>query len=176
MTQNILAGWPDSIDGVVRLPALIDIENVTLTPSHIRPGQEVTCKIKLRPGLTTDSGGDIPQIFIKVGNRIHMAMESRDGRYYEATWVGSDNEGKKNVQLAMESPDARFYKGIWTAGAARDDGYPVSLVLGWPSGRQKIAYVGKYYIDSLPPKLTLNLKGKELNGSVTFRTIGGDSP
>lgn len=82
-----------------------------------------------------------PRVFFKVNGRVFRANETTDGTYYEAEWTGF----------------------------GRDGNYPVTLVVNWPSGKKKVAYVGTYFIDSQPPKVTLNLKGIRLQGTVAFR-------
>ncbi|MFC1523469.1 hypothetical protein ACFL6N_01635 [Thermodesulfobacteriota bacterium] len=87
------------------------------------------------------SSKEVPRVFFKVRGRVYLASELEGGNQYKAKWIGSD----------------------------RDGSYPVTLVVNWPSGRKKIAFIGTYFIDSTPPKVSLNLKGVRLKGTVAFR-------
>lgn len=66
---------------------------------------------------------------------------------------------------AITEPEV--YESIFP-GAGEDGSYPVSLLLRWPDGKQKVVFLGTYYVDGSPPDLQLDLKGKSLNGFVTF--------
>ena len=46
--------------------------------------------------------------------------------------------------------------------------YQVTLVVKQPSGWRETAILGRYYVDSMPPFLTLHAVGKKLDGLVTF--------
>ncbi|MBU1688468.1 MAG: hypothetical protein KJ589_14100 [Proteobacteria bacterium] len=87
------------------------------------------------------SDEDMPRVFFKVSGRVYMARQSEDGFGYESDWMVSDRDGR----------------------------YPVTLVINWPSGYKKVAFLGAYTIDSAPPKLVLELKGVQLEGTVAFR-------
>lgn len=137
LAENVLASWPKTLDAAVGQPPLYEIEGVTLRPTHVGPGKEVECTVRLRSVQAADS----PQVFLKVGGRGHLVMDSPGNRHYETSWRAPEKDGR----------------------------YPVSLVLRWPSGRQRVAFVGTYYVDSRPPTVALDLKGVRLAGTVAFR-------
>ncbi len=116
----------------------LEIENIILEPQHLRPGEEVKCRVKLRP---TWNSVDLPKVYFKVRGHVYLASETYEPNLFEASWTASD----------------------------RDGNYPITLVLNWPSGRKKVAYVGNYLVDSKPPRISLDLKGVSLQGTVAFR-------
>jgi hypothetical protein len=124
--------------------------------------------------LQEDIGG--PQIFIKVGSRVHLAQQSQEGLFYEAAWTGSEIEkgifrevGHEALKLAATDLDPQFFEGVWP-GPYEDDLYPVSLILRWPSGDQQVAFVGTYTVDSSAPDIDMFVKGqKSINGMPAFR-------
>lgn len=87
------------------------------------------------------SSQEAPHVYFKVRGRVFLAQESKGQGLFEASWTGSD----------------------------RDGAYPVTLILNWPSGVKKIAFLGTYFIDSTPPQVSMNLKGTRLQGTVAFR-------
>lgn len=87
------------------------------------------------------SSQETPKVYFKVKGRVYLAQETKDQGLFEASWIGAD----------------------------RDGAYPVTLVLNWPSGTKKVAFLGTYFIDSKPPQVSINLKGVRLQGTVAFR-------
>lgn len=90
---------------------------------------------------TTWSEEDAPRIFFKAAGRVYMARKEEPGDVYSGDWEITDVDGR----------------------------YPVTMVMNWPSGHKKVAYLGAYNVDSSPPKLVLDLKGVQLEGTVAFR-------
>lgn len=84
---------------------------------------------------------DMPRIFFKAAGRVYRARQSEDGHNYEGEWVVAERDGR----------------------------YPVTMVVNWPSGQKKVAYIGAYRVDSTPPRVVLDLKGVQLQGTVAFR-------
>lgn len=82
---------------------------------------------------------DMPRIFFKAAGRVYRARSS--GAEYTSDWIAADKDGR----------------------------YPVTMVVNWPSGRKKVAYIGSYRVDSTPPRVVLDLKGIQLQGTVAFR-------
>ena len=155
-----------------KIASLLDMESAIIEPKYVRPGESVNCTIRLRPA----EEGKSPQIFIKAGNRVHIAMESSDGRYYQASWTGANKKPTilsrigNSLKLAMkpsEDSGSRILKSIWT-GAGEDERYPVSLILIWPNGNQQETYLGAYTVDSTPPGIGIKLLGKEFQGKTLF--------
>jgi hypothetical protein len=183
LTKNVLNELPDDISDALRQPLLFDsesgelpptlqIRNIELTPRYAKPGDQIKCVVQV-----SDTGEDreVPQIFIKVANRIHLAQHSSEGLFYEAAWTGSEIEedifrkiGHEAINLATKDLDPLLFEGVWT-GSEEDDVYPVSLLIRWPNGDQQSAFIGNYTVDSTPPDIDLYIKGLSFNGLVTFR-------
>lgn len=176
LLAELFSGWPDDLDTLsrqARRPRIqaaevetetpLDIDSVFFNPKRVQPGQEVSCTIRFK--LKNDAAQT--RVFIRVGNRIHVATTS-DGVYYQVSWVGSDDKVGKPVQVAMNDPQPQILNGMWS-GAKQDADYPVSLIVEWPSGKRVESYVGSYVVDSLPPAVQLKARGKEVKGSVAFR-------
>ncbi|MEN8135145.1 MAG: hypothetical protein ABFS18_06355 [Thermodesulfobacteriota bacterium] len=87
------------------------------------------------------SDEDMPRIFFKAAGRVYRAVYSAASQKYNSEWIVADKDGR----------------------------YPVTMVVNWPSGRKKVAYIGSYRVDSTPPRLVLDLKGVQLQGTVAFR-------
>ncbi|NTV13058.1 MAG: hypothetical protein HGA96_03855 [Desulfobulbaceae bacterium] len=84
---------------------------------------------------------DAPRIFFKAAGRVYMARKEALGDGYSSDWEVAENDGR----------------------------YPVTMVINWPSGHKKVSFLGAYNVDSSPPKLVLDLKGVQLEGTVAFR-------
>ncbi len=84
---------------------------------------------------------DLPRIFFKAAGRVYRAENSGANQSYTGDWIVSDKDGR----------------------------YPVTMVVNWPSGRKKVSYIGSYRVDSTPPRVVLDLKGVQLQGTVAFR-------
>lgn len=148
------------------------VSHIALEPKFVRPGQDVKCAVEF---INLGEEHEAPQVFVKVGTRIHLARKNEQGLFYEANWTGS--EVKRNdfrevkhteLKLAVKDFEAQVYEGLWPS-AAEDDQYPVHLILKWPSGTQETVFAGTYTVDSTPPDIDLRVMGKEIDGLVTFR-------
>ena len=183
LVRNVMASWPESLEEFHEKPLIFDpdsgevpptlqIKGIKLSPRYVRPGEQVKCAVHMANEEAIISN---PQVFIKVGSRVHLAQQSQDGLFYEASWTGSEIEkgifrevGHEALNLAAKDLDPQFFEGVWT-GAQEDNTYPVTLILRWPSGEQQIAFVGTYTVDSTPPDIDIFFKkGKLLEGIVTF--------
>lgn len=183
LTRQVMSDWPADLAAVMgqallfdlaggEQPSVLSVDDIVLEPRYVRPGEQVRCSVRLSLSAKHE---EAPQIFIKVGSRVHLAQESTDGMYYEASWTGSEVDrgiyrevGDAPLNLAMQDLDVRFFEGIWS-GSERDDRYPVSLILNWPNGEQQSAFLGYYTVDSHPPQVELDLKGRVLQGEISFR-------
>lgn len=183
LITKVLADLPENLDTIVNqslifdneageLPPTLQIKKLNLAPRYVRPGEQVKCIVEL---IKTEEPLSDPQIFIKVGNRIHLAQQSTEGLFYEASWTGSEIEkgifrevGHESLHLAAADLNPQFFEGVWV-GSVEDNVYPVSLILRWPDGSQQLAFVGNYTVDSSPPDMDLLIKGQRLNGLITFK-------
>jgi hypothetical protein len=99
-------------------------------------------KVFCRVNLRSDwAEEDMPRVFFKAAGRVYRADNSGDRQVYMAEWIVADKDGR----------------------------YPVTMVVNWPSGNNKVAYLGAYRVDSTPPRIVLDLKGMQLQGTVAFR-------
>jgi hypothetical protein len=87
------------------------------------------------------AAADMPRIFFKAAGKVYRATPSADNLTYFSEWVVVDSDGR----------------------------YPVTMVVNWPSGQKKVAYLGAYRVDNTPPRIVLDLKGVRLEGTVAFR-------
>lgn len=175
LARDLFATWPADLQATAGLAqadlqvaagredGAIEVDSVFFSPKYVRPGQEVKCTIRFKARREIDTA----RVYIRVGNRIHMAT-SDDGIYYQVTWVGSEERIGKPVQVAMNSPDARVVSGMWS-GDRQDADYPVSLILEWPSGKREESYLGAYVVDSQAPAVIVKTQGKTINGATAFR-------
>jgi len=184
LVRNVLATWPSDLSQVMDEPLVFNLEEgekspvmqikaVHLAPRYVRPGEVVKCIVELDNALLT--GDERPQVFIRAGNRVHLAQQTPKELYYEASWTGSEIEkgifrevGHEAIYLAAADLSPQLFEGLLT-GTEEDDVYPVNLILRWPTGDKQIAYVGNYTVDSKPPDVDFVLKGKEIDGIVSFR-------
>jgi hypothetical protein len=183
LVQQVLASWPSDLDARLQqgliydfakgeMPPLLQVKKLSLSPRFVQPGEQVKCSVLL---ADNSASAMLPQIFIKVGNRIHLAQQSTDSLFYEASWTGSEIEkgifrevGNEALRLAATDLRPQFFEGVWM-GALDDAIYPVSLILRWPDGRQQIAFVGNYTVDSTVPEIMLRIPGRKVNDLVTFK-------
>jgi hypothetical protein len=183
LVQQVLSTWPSNIDARLQqslifdgaqgeLPPMLQVKKLTLGPRFVQPGEQVKCSVLL---ADSSASAMLPQIFIKVGNRIHLAQQSTDSLFYEASWTGSEIEkgifrevGNEALRLAATDLRPQFFEGVWM-GALDDAIYPVSLILRWPDGKQQIAFVGNYTVDSTVPDIMLRIPGHKVNDLVIFK-------
>lgn len=138
LAQSVLAKWPEELEYTSKPQHALEIEDIELSPTHVRRGEKVTCNVRLR---TTWPEEDAPRIFFKAGGRVYMARKEAPGDVYSSDWEVAENDGR----------------------------YPVTMVINWPSGHKKVSFLGAYSVDNTPPKLVLDLKGVQLEGTVAFR-------
>ena len=98
-------------------------------------------KITCRVGLRQIMDEHSPEVSLKIQSKGFVSMKRKGGNFYEASWPAPAKEGL----------------------------YPVSIILKWPSGKERIAFLGTYHVDSRPPVLTLGIRGVRLQGAVAFR-------
>ncbi len=142
----------------------LQIDFAAFHPRHVKPGENVNCSVRFRTLNISEEGE--PTVFIKVGSRVHTA-QTDDGFEYEVSWVATEGNPGPPFKLAMNDPDL-FYRGMWDSENL-EAGYPVNIVVEWPSGRHDELYIGSYIVDSTPPDLKLIASAKEYNNRKIFR-------
>jgi TolB-like protein len=109
---------------------------------------------------------DIRPRHVSAGNRVTCSVRLR------SVANGLQPEASLKVQpgmyLPMQPVAPDLYETSWTA-SAEEGRYAVTLLLEWPSGRQRAALLGTYTVDNSPPSLTLGIKGVRLHDAVAFR-------
>jgi hypothetical protein len=139
LTQQVLASWPVDLDLVAFDQHPLEIEGYNLQPEDVQRGGRVSCEVRLRSKWSAE---DLPRIFFKAAGQVYRAEQSgATGQTYRSDWLVAEADGR----------------------------YPVTMVVNWPSGRKKVAYIGAYRVDSTPPRVVLDLKGVQLRGTVAFR-------
>jgi hypothetical protein len=182
LVKNVMTEWPSDLNEKMvqalifdlesgELPPTLQIKGINLSPRYVRPGEMVKCSVQLDMG---DDFIENPQVFLKVGSRIHLAQQSTEGLFYEASWTGSEIEkgifrevGHEALKLAATELSPQLFEGVWPS-LEEDDSYPVTLILNWPNGERQIAYVGNYSVDSSPPETDMFIAGKRMGDLVTF--------
>jgi len=109
LAQRLFSTWPESLDytagrelagaqyAAVQETGYVQVDTVFFRPKYVRPGQKVECTVRFK---NFDASVEDARVFIKVGNRIHLAR-SKDGIYYQAAWVGSEDKKGQRVKVAM---------------------------------------------------------------------------
>jgi len=184
LVKNVLLEWPSGLGEETdqklvfnpesgELPPVLMVKEVHLTPRYVKPGEQVKCVVRL-DNDRVDSSVERPQVFIKVGSRIHLAQETREGIFYEASWTGSEVEkglfrevGHESLKLAAADLNPTVFEGVWDS-LVEEDTYPVSIILNWPTGERQTAYIGNYKVDNSPPETDMLIRGKVLHDMITF--------
>ncbi len=176
LTGRIFKDWPHELNFTagramagaqlarVQKKSYIQVESVLFTPKFVRPGQDITCTLRFHDNAAFNRRA---KVFIKVGNNVHLAS-SEDGRFYEAKWVGVDNKPGRGTLIASNESDGRLFRRL-AADKFKNDEFPVTLVLDWPTGQHIESYLGSYIVDSRPPAFTMKLKAVKVGGLPAFR-------
>jgi hypothetical protein len=90
---------------------------------------------------TSWANENMPRVFFKAAGKVYRATIADDNKTYSNEWVVAEADGR----------------------------YPVTMVVNWPSGQKKVAYLGAYWVDNTAPQVVLDLKGVKLEGTVAFR-------
>ena len=169
VVNDILNDFPLQVETTDDYTTKISIRSAILSPKYVRPNENVQCKIVLS---NFSLGAGKPKVYIKEGNRIHVAREAPENPYYQVSWTRGPLEkgiaggfADKNVRLAM-APSTSMYETILTSQS--DGWYPVTLIVDYPSGKKIVTFVGKYYVDSKAPEVRLNAKGTRIEDIVSF--------
>ncbi len=135
---RLLATIPAEVPPAPAADILLDIDSVILLPRHVRPGNEVSCRVRIRDMEQRIT--ELPQLVARVGKREYPLSPDPDGYYLVARWPAADTPGE----------------------------YTVSLTGRWSSGRTEHAVIGSYVVDDHAPQVQLHLVGREIDGKVFF--------
>jgi len=136
--SKLFATFPESLPEMPVPENTLDVNTVVLNPKYVRPGDEITCKIKLHSPITKDE--DSPLILARVEEREYSLTLEDDGYYYRASWPADEKAGEHRVSL-------------WGR---------------WPDGREKEISIGSYIVDDQAPTVELYLGAKEHDNRLYF--------
>ncbi len=101
LLADMLRQWPWKVIEEEQLAGALELDSVLLSPSHVRPGAEVSCRVKLE---NTWGDGQAPRVFFKVAEQIYPATVHEDGVSYEGSWVAGEENGRIPVVLVLDWP------------------------------------------------------------------------
>lgn len=136
--SDLFATLPDKTTSQNQSLATLNIATVYLQPEFLKPGEEVSCKIKMHK--TLDENGIHPNLFVSDGGTEYPLTQDTEGYYLKASWKARKQAGE----------------------------HPVSLVARWPSGMTRKGIIGSYGVDDHAPGAKLILLATELNGELFF--------
>ena len=97
LAQQLLSSWPAVLEVTGQNPSIV-VESTRLSPLHVKPGDEVSCSVKIRP----PAGGDtISQVLLMVGDDNYLAMVEVSPNSYSVFWTAPDREGFLPVSLVL---------------------------------------------------------------------------
>ncbi len=135
---RLLATMPTSVPPAAGKSPVLDIDSVVLLPRHVRPGDQVSCRVRIR-GME-ERIDTLPHLVARVGEQRFPLTLDPEGYYLVARWPAAERSGE----------------------------YTVNLVASWPLGRTETAVIGSYLVDDHAPALQLHLVGREIDGQVFF--------
>lgn len=135
---SLLATLPDHVKSRKESLDRLNIATVYIQPKYLRPGEEVSCKLKMHK--TLDDDGTQPNTYIQIGEQQYPLLPGGEGYYLETSWPAEESVGS----------------------------YPVTLVVKWPSGMTRTGVIGSYSVDDHEPGARLVVIGTEHDGAVLF--------
>ncbi|BCO10274.1 hypothetical protein GF1_26500 [Desulfolithobacter dissulfuricans] len=136
--SRLLDSMPRETLPVAEAKKELNIDSVVLTPQYARPGEEISCKVKLyRQQLENPIQ---PDLVARIGNQEYPLSLDREGYYFIATWPAQEAAGR----------------------------YTVTLHARWPDNSEQELVIGSYGVDTEPPEVTLNLVAREIDGELYF--------
>jgi len=100
LLDEISEQWPWQRINEVQQVGSLNIDSVVLEPRQVRPGDEVTCRVRLRENW---SAGQTVRVFFKADDQLYPAILTADGNF-EGTWVAGEKNGRYPVHLLLEWP------------------------------------------------------------------------
>ncbi len=135
---RLLATLPEHVKTQNESFDRLNIATVYIQPKYLRPGEEVSCKLKMHKSL--DEDGTQPNTYIQIGEQQYPLLPGGEGYYLETSWPAEESVGS----------------------------YPVTLVVEWPSGKTRTGVIGSYSVDDHEPGARLLVIGTEYDGAVLF--------
>jgi len=103
LAQQLLGNWPAVLEVTGQNPCLV-VETSRLSSQHVKPGDEVSCTVKIRP----PAGGEtISQVLLMVGDDNYLEMVEISPNSYSILWSAPDREGILPVSLVLRCQSGR---------------------------------------------------------------------
>ncbi len=135
---SLFATMPEHVDLGGEPLSNLDIDTVIISPQYLRPGENVSCKIKMHNLL--DEEAPQPQLIVQANGQEHPLIPDEEGYYLQTSWPAVEDAGT----------------------------FLITLKATWPSGISQEGIVGSYSIDVEKPTVKLHLIGTELDGEILF--------
>jgi len=136
--EGLFASLPQDVSLREESFNTLNVATVYITPTTVRPGEEVSCRIKMHKSL--DEKGIQPDLYVQIGNQKYPLAFDAEGYYLEASWIAEQDAGS----------------------------YPVNLLANWPSGITRKGAIGSYNVDDHASGVKLLLLGIERDGEILF--------
>lgn len=103
LAQQLLSSWPAVLEVTGQNPCIV-LESTRLSSQHVKPGDEMSCAVKIRP----PSGGDIiSQVLLMVGDDNYLEMQEVSPNSYSVFWSAPDQDGFLPVSLVLRCQSGR---------------------------------------------------------------------
>lgn len=97
LAQQLLSSWPAVLEVTGQNPCIV-VETSRLSSQHVKPGDEVSCFVKIRP----PAGGEtISQVLLRIGEDNYLDMVEVSPNSYTVYWSAPDHEGILPVSLVL---------------------------------------------------------------------------
>ncbi|MEW6519024.1 MAG: hypothetical protein AB1461_06385 [Thermodesulfobacteriota bacterium] len=105
LSQQLLNSWPDVLEVTGRNPCIV-VETSRLSAQHVKPGDEVSCSVKIRPPAGSET---ISQVLLKIGEDNYLDMVEIAPNSYSVFWAAPDLEGFQPVSLVLRCQSGRSF-------------------------------------------------------------------
>ncbi|MBU1232961.1 MAG: hypothetical protein KKD01_11785 [Proteobacteria bacterium] len=135
---SLFATLPESSDLGGKAIDTLNIDTVIISPNYLRPGEKVSCKVKMHNLLNEEAIQ--PQLVLSVSGQEYPLILDEEGYYLQTSWPAEQEAGF----------------------------YPITLKASWPSGIVQQGVVGSYSVDVQEAGVELHLIGTEHDGEILF--------
>jgi len=103
LAEQLLSNWPAVLEVTGQNPCFV-VETSRLSSQHVKPGDEVSCSVKIRP----PAGGEtISQVLLMVGDDNYLDMVEVSPNSYSVLWAAPDRQGILPVSLVLRCHSGR---------------------------------------------------------------------
>ena len=103
LAQQLLGSWPVVMEETGQNPCLL-VETTRLAPLHVKPGDEVSCSVRLRP---VAGGESLSQVLLMVGDDNYLDMQPDAANTYSVSWYAPEWDGFLPVSLILRYDSGR---------------------------------------------------------------------